>query len=120
MIQFDLRKIVKNQFDALGQVFFDSYRVGNKNPLFKALMLAVAAETLDRSAKLPSDTEPIDLNEQSANAEQLDQARRFFSHALEDPELAPARYRASREFFTAVLGEVNAEIVRRESEVKHV
>jgi hypothetical protein len=114
MIVFALRQIPKPQIDELGKVFFQSYVSGHRNPIFRALTLRIAGEVLDRSARLASDTEPINLNATAATTEQLEQARRFFSYALDDPALAPARYRRSREFFTAVLMEVNGEITRRE------
>jgi len=111
MIVFDLRKIPRDQFDALGQAFFQSYCAGEKNPIFRALMLAVAAETLDRAGKLPSSSDPIDLHIEKATAEQAEQARRFFQAALDDAALSPARYRQSREFFRIVLDEINGEAV---------
>jgi hypothetical protein len=112
MIMFDLRQIVKPQLDQLGDVFYASYVVGKQNPIFRSLLLRVAAEVLDRAGKFPSDESPIDLNEHTATAEQLEQAQKFFSSCLADPDLRPARYRHSREFFTLVLAEVNAEIAR--------
>ncbi len=115
MIDFDLRLIPKPQIDELGKVFFQSYVAGDRNPIFKTLTLRIAAEVLDRSAKLPADTAPIELHAAESSVEQLAQAHRFFSCALDDPMLAPARYRHSREFFTAVLAEVDAESAQRES-----
>jgi len=119
MITFDLRQIVKPQLDELGKGFYMSYVAGNRNPIFRSLMLRVAAEVLDRAGKFPADQSPIDLNESSATAEQLEQAQKFFSSCLEDPVLRPARYRHSREFFTLVLAEVSAEIVRHEDQMRN-
>src|SRR5688572_16959239 len=100
MIDFRLRDIPKPQLDELGKVFFQSYVAGNRNPIFKSLTLRLAGEVLDRAARLPTDGAPIELNVTEATADQLEQARKFFQCASDDPALGAARYRRSREFFS--------------------